>query len=106
MAPKTPTQEGQGPKTSQEVGYDEADPDQGRDRRIREFEYQYQFDPLDKVWHFVVEAIPRPTSMEIFTMTFKPINEKTVRQTSIMHNHDPAYAAIGRGRPLAPSSPR
>ena len=67
----------------------------GRDGVTREFEYQYEFDELDKVWHFAVEAVPRPDSMEIFTMTFKPINETTIRQISITHHHDPAYAAMG-----------
>jgi hypothetical protein len=67
----------------------------GRDGVTREFEYSYAFDELDQVWHFVVEAVPRPLSNVTFEMTFTPIDDNTVRQTSIFHHHESAYMAKG-----------
>ena len=53
------------------------------DGRAHPFHYEYHFDELDNVWHFFIYADPRPASNEMFDMTFTPINETTVRQTSI-----------------------
>jgi hypothetical protein len=67
----------------------------GRDGVTREFLFEHTFDELDKVWHFFVYSDPRPASNEMFDMTFTPMNETTLRQTSIFHHHEPAYMAKG-----------
>ena len=67
----------------------------GRDGVTRELEFQWQFDELDRVWRFFVYKVPRPPSGEIFDMTFTPISDTTVRQTSIAHHSEPAYVGMG-----------